>query len=508
MQDILIFVLAICLVLTTESKTEKKPRRPHGRWNSSTYDSDRFSDGRMPSDYDADRWRELLSSVPIFVDSVRLRKTVCERAMTNFHLCEAIEENAHDIADFLQCPTQCGGKSPSQLERRRKSNCDRPDFSRFCSTAWPPQGFKVKCKECYMIKGCDIVSSQNDFTFDGLGHYVIKYVRAVANDISLGTVRSYKEMFRDSFRFNAIYLQGFSDDIDANWDLYCHQRDANVAFTADMDFNQKYICYSTPNLDSWFHIKWLLPRYEIPNSSYSASTCLDAQFVAKDRTYSHSVQTVYENYFKRSYWNAPQHTDNLVSCGQRVRNMLEFKVSIHLRIGDLLFGSFRRKNYYQNRLLDSLSGFFEALKYADHYIATNLPTSQPRRLLVVSDLPGNSSYSEVMRIFAKSQGSRFNNVSLLPILGSKFNDGMSSVMSFHTKLPHLPRLDLMLDANPLVSLHCMAQANLTIASSLSNFGILAGALSSGRFVQPTLENKTVFHEVHNGAQRSHFDSMN
>eukprot|EP00617_Octactis_speculum_P004387 CAMPEP_0185793012 /NCGR_PEP_ID=MMETSP1174-20130828/159237_1 /TAXON_ID=35687 /ORGANISM="Dictyocha speculum, Strain CCMP1381" /LENGTH=396 /DNA_ID=CAMNT_0028488115 /DNA_START=552 /DNA_END=1742 /DNA_ORIENTATION=- len=385
------------------------------------------------------------------------------------------------MADFLQCQPNvnvCRHRS----ERRIKANCNRPDFGDFYSTTWPG-GLEVEFKECYTIENCDVVSSKNAITFDGLGHYMMRYVSAVEKDIRKGTVRSYKEMFRDSFRYNAIYLQGFSE-MDGNWDLYCHERDAKVKFTADMDINERYTCYSTPNLDSWFNMPWLHSNYETSNASNSSS-CLDIQFAATNRALFLSDQTDYSRLLKRSYWNAPQHTDNLVSCGQQVRNMSEFKVSIHLRTGDLLSG---RTSYLRERLSDSLNGFFGALKYADNYIATNLPTSHSNRLLVVSDFPGNSSHSEVMQILTKFQGDPQKNINLRPIEGSKFQDDMSSVISFHTMLPHLPRLDLMLDANPLVSIHCMAQANLTIESSVSNFGLLAGALSSGRFVQPTRRN--------------------
>lgn len=423
--------------------------------------------------------KHILASGPISLDYETVKQHVCARSMVDRLICEDL-----DFLGYFQCDEKC---DPTELkiskaEKRKVVPCEERRLKNIERVFQKdPSDFARKCVEIHRCQSANV-----EIRMDGLGHYIYKVNKKIMLDLNSGLSRSYKSYFTESVRKSAIYLKNVSSLGDA----YCHKVRADddpSTYNESVEYlHANFQCYKVPPLDEWFNTRWLLPSNSYKDDPDRDPRCFAVTF--SPNTCGTACNERVQQEFQLNYWKG--HEDDAITCGSDATISEEqFVVAIHLRLGDLLHppdlqytqDKLNRIPYYHARLKHSIEGFEKTLKYIDKSFS-DMADEHGLRILVVSDLPTTSTEHDLNELFRGDIWQQSLRLRAIP--DSIYNDGMSQHVLISHQLSSLPVIDLMLDSNPLVGLHCLGKADLMVEPSSSYFGNLAVMINRGTAITP------------------------
>lgn len=321
--------------------------------------------------------------------------------------------------------------------------------------------------------------------WDGLGHVFVELWTKLRSEIRTQRARQHSHFFAESVTRGAIHLRPASA-LYAGARIYCHELQYAVLrnLSGEGLLHDHFVCHHIPELDEWFALR---QHDAVPNCSapFAGESDADADALMRSR-----------------YWEL--HSSLPEKSCSFPRGSLG--VSVHLRLGDLVRPTLmasqlsmtaremgRERLHFLERARVSAAGFRNALEVLANATAVRraLNISGTLKILVVSDSP----FRQLAFTLESTKLLRLHRV-------RHYHDGTVPYTVARVD-PLGLEIDL-LHAHPLLSVHCLAVADILLlvqsdehGDGLSSFGRMASLLSRGRTVvlPSSRTNASLFAEV-------------
>ena len=364
--------------------------------------------------------------------------------------------------------------------------------------------------EIWVLSHCGVFGYST--IVDGLGHYFNKLRTLMLGEHEHGIYRSYETYFEEFVGLSAIHLK--LPNLPHNASLYCHQKQLASAdgFSSNEDlWEHQYACNLVPPLDDWFNL-----RSELFDPTQDEQ-CVKMKVHRPDSPLRNTSKP--ENYLRERYWKKTHKRGNrpLISCRDPLRpkrSSGDWDVATHLRLGDLIAptlgnGDTSRSANWAERAAEAASGMKSVLRTLSKLKATleNEPSESHFDILVVSDSP----FPVVKEFLEKEAGIQLkvirtdhDHYASFTIVGARFLDSNDVL--------HLAFMNS--DANPLVSMHCLAAADALILPfhkdvkmGPSSFALMAATLGKGSVIQTAEELEERASRVNGGSPVARADAF-
>jgi hypothetical protein len=336
--------------------------------------------------------------------------------------------------------------------------------------------------------------------FDGLGHYFNKLRTLMVTEHEAGIYRSYKAYFEEYVGLSAIHLK--LPNLPHNASLYCHQKQlaSDNGFSNDQDlWERQYECNLVPPLDDWFNLRSELfdPKQDHQCVRVQVHRTTSRLSLAGAADLPKPTDFLRERYWARSHKNGERPGISCRGASRPKRSSSDWDVATHLRLGDLIAPAIgsgdasrdRREDNWGERAAETAKGMRSVLRTLSKLKATLENISDDLRFvsLVVSDSP----FEVVSEFLKKEAGIQLEVVRIdhdeyasYTIVAARF-EGSDEAM----------QLEFMSsDANPLVSMHCLAAADALVLPfhkgdrmGPSSFALMAATLGRGSVIQTAEE---------------------
>jgi len=399
-------------------------------------------------------------------------------------------------------------------------NCPNLDLPE--STITKEQSAEDTAEDCSRLEGTSLTSLEFDLSrgrcevsplshcsvfgyvtvFDGLGHYFNKLRTLMATEHEAGIYRSYEAYFEEYVGLGAIHLK--MPNLPHNASLYCHQKQlaSDDGFSSDEDlWHRQYECNLVPPLDDWFNLRSELfdPNQDDQCVRVQVHRTTSRLSLAGAADLPKPADFLRARYWARTHKNGKRPEISCRGASRPKRSSSDWDIATHLRLGDLIApaigtgdaGRDKREVNWADRAAETAKGMQSVLRTLSKLKADLKNVSEDLRfvILVVSDSP----FEVVSEFLKKEAGIQLEVVRIdhdeyasYTIVTARF-EGSDEVM----------QLALMSsDANPLVSMHCLAAADALVLPfhkgdnpklGPSSFALMAATLGRGSVIRTAEE---------------------